>query len=133
MKTLYDKVRNVLCKLSLAWHIIKGDKNLVLTPSVFHTTVKNIDILGDDNPYICLENADGGYDICYMIPWNMGKKCFTITVARYKGDNAGQIADAALYILNEHCLMSSMVTGDSENQPKPTNYIPYTNDVNITE
>ena len=131
MKTFYDKIKNLMSKLSLAWHIIKSTKNLVLTSSVFHTSVKNIDILGDNNPYMCFENVDGGYDICYVIPWNFGKKYFTITVARYKGDNAGQIVDTALDILNNHCLPSSMIMGDSTNQPKPTNYIAYTKDVNI--
>lgn len=59
-----------------------------------------------------------------MIPWSMGKKCFTITVSRLKGANAGAIADATLDLLNNHT-MSGMITGDSENQPKPTNYVSY--------
>ena len=131
MKTFYNKVKNVISKLSLAWHIIRSAKNLVLTSSVFHSSIKNIDILGDTNPYMCFENAEGGYDICYVIPWNGGRKYFTITIARYKGANAGQIVDTTLDILNNHSIPSSMITGDSTNQSKPTNYIPYTNNVNI--
>lgn len=131
MKAFYNKVKDFVHKLSLAYHIIKTGKSLVLTPSVFHTSVKNIDILGDNNPYICFENSEGGYDICYMIPWDMGSKFFTITVARFKGDNAGEVADAALSILNEHTIANAMVTGDKPNQPKPTNYIPYTSNATI--
>lgn len=133
MKKIYNKVKELvkdfLYKLSLAYHIIKTGKSLVLTPSVFHTSVKNIDILGDNNPYVCFENSEGGYDISYLIPWDLGSKFFTITVARFKGDNAGEIADAALSILNEHTIANAMVTGDKQNQPKPTNYIPYTTNV----
>lgn len=123
---MIDKIKNIWTKICLAIYILKADNNLVLTDSVFHSSVKNIDILGDPKTqnYVCLENAEGGFDIAYMIPWNMGQKCFTITVSRLKGDNAGAIADATIDILNNHT-MSGMITGDSKNQPKPTNYIPY--------
>lgn len=123
---MINKLKNIWTKICLAYYILKADNNLVLTESVFHSTTKNIDILGDPKTqnYVCLENKDGGFDISYMIPWNMGKKCFTITVSRLKGDNAGAIADATIDILNNHT-MSGMITGDSKNQPKPTNYIPY--------
>jgi len=120
-------IKNTWTKICLAWYILKANNNLVLTESVFHSTVKNIDLLGSkDNPYICLENKDGGFDIAYMIPWNMGQKCFTITVSRLKGDNAGAIADATLNALNNHSI-NDMITGDSKNQPKPSNYISYNN------
>lgn len=123
---MINRLKNIWTKICLAYYILKADNNLVLTESVFHSTTKNIDILGDPKTqnYVCLENKDGGFDISYMIPWNMGKKCFTITVSRLKGDNAGAIADATIDILNNHT-MSGMITGDSKNQPKPTNYIPY--------
>lgn len=121
---MLNKLKNFWTKICLAYYIIKADNNLVLTDSCFHTSVKNLDILSDGHHYICLENADGGFDISYMIPWNMGKKCFTITVSRLKGDNAGAIADATLNLLNNHT-MTGMITGDSKEQPKPTNYISY--------
>lgn len=121
---MIKKIKNIWNKLCLAWYIFKAENDLVLTESVFHSSTKNLDLLPSDKiKYDCLENNEGGYDIVYMIPWNNGKKLFTFTVSRLKGANAGAIADATLDILNKH-VMTGMVTGDSKNQPEPTNYIP---------
>lgn len=123
---MINKFKSIWNKLCLAWHILKDKDILILTNSIFYSTSKNIDILGSlKSPnYVCMENSNGGFDIVYAIPCNTEKKYFTITVSRLKGENAGAIADATINVLNNH-IISDMIIGDSENQPKPTEYIPY--------
>lgn len=114
-------MKNIFKKLALVWHIIKSKNDIVLTDSIFHTSLGNLDITEPN--YECIENSDGGYDICYIVPWNNGKKCFTVTVARFKGRNAGQFVDLTLDILNEHSIIDE---GDAAEQPIPSRtYIPY--------
>lgn len=116
-----NKLKNLWYRIQLAFLLLKVDKHLVITDTTFGTDTKNVDLTNAQ--YVCLANADGGYDICYMVPWNMGQKCFTFTVARYKGANAGQMCDVALDLLNEHKI-SGIMLGDAPEQPYPTQYVP---------
>lgn len=117
------KLKEFMYRIQLAWLLIKANHHFVVTDSGFGTDTKNIDLT--NSQYMCIENEDGGFDICYMIPWSMGKKCFTFTVAKFKGANAGQMCDAALELLNDH-KVTGMVLGDAKNQPCPTYYVPLT-------
>lgn len=118
-----NKIKELWYRIQLAFLLLKADKHLVITDTDFGTNTKNIDLTNAQ--YMCLENTDGGFDICYMVPWNMGQKCYTFTVARYKGANAGQMCDAALELLNEH-IISGIMLGDAPEQPYPTEYVPLT-------
>ena len=124
---MINKIKNIWLKICLAYYIIKSENNFTITDSCLHPSIKNLDLTSNGNNYICLENKDGGFDIVY-IPYNLGKKCFTFTVSRLNGMNAGKISDATLNILNDHTI-SGVILGDSVCQPKPTNYIEYTKEV----
>lgn len=115
------RLKDFWYRIQLAFLLLKADKHLVITDTTFGTDTKNIDLTNAQ--YVCLENTDGGYDICYMVPWNMGQKRFTLTVARYKGANAGQMCDVALELLNKHTITGIMF-GDAPEQPYPTHYVP---------
>lgn len=124
---MIDKIKNIWLKICLAYYIIKSENNFTITDSCLHPSIKNLDLTSNGNNYICLENKDGGFDIVY-IPYNLGKKRFTFTVSRLNGMNAGKISDATLNVLNKHTI-SGGILGDSACQPKPTNYIEYTKEV----
>lgn len=123
MKKMIKKIKDFWIRVQLSWLLLKADNHLLLTNSFFDTSVKNVDLTNSD--YVCIENEDGSFSICYMIPWNMGQKCFTFTVAKFKGANAGQMCDATVELLNNHTLSGTMITGDSKNQPYPTHYVNY--------
>ncbi len=111
LKRLFDRLMN-------AWRL---SSSLDITESLCKTNTLNIDLV--KNFYYCFENKDGGYDICYVQPGSDNYDECTFTVARLKGRNAGEIADAMLEILNAHSINCSI--GDKECQEKPTNFVPY--------
>lgn len=117
-----NKLKELWFRIQLAWLLIKADRHLLITDTTFGTNTKNVDLTNAS--YECIENADGGFDICYMVPWSMGQKCFTFTVARFKGANAGQMCDVAVNLLNDH-KVSGIMLGDTPEQPYPTSYVPY--------
>lgn len=119
MKKLWNKIL-------LAWYLLGSDNHLLVTNTKFYTSIKNLDMIEPN--YMCLENSEGGYDVVYPVVWNNGKKVFTITVARFKGANAGQIVDATLLALNKHIVSDTQINGDQPCQPEPSDYVKYINE-----